>query len=831
MFGWWVWLAACGGDARPRSVSGEEARSIALAVDVPFAEIEIPESSRPEGREPATAIPLDGPWRALGSHKGMSRFAADLPVRPRALFFHVAQAGMAVLDSDGQPLDYARSAARKRPYWNHDRETLVVALPGDRGPPQPGEFSLRWEKASERERTLNFATSGLSDAAQFARTTVQVGWDSRMGLLLPAPSTLAWDIDVPPAAELHFSPGIVPPEVRDGPASDGARLILEVVEGPTTSRVWEGDLQPGRFTPQRLDLSPWAGKAIRLRARSLPKENANFDYVFLAEPILSSRKADPTTVLLVFIDTLRPDHLTFYGYERDTSKALTSFAADSVVFEQARTVAPWTLPSARALLSGRQPEEYESATPLQEVLRARGWATGMIAGNVYLSPNMGLNAGWDYQHVTNLPDGSEVSAQARQWLAEHDGQDRLLCVHFMDPHLPYDEPTAYRFTYAAEAPFGLPEHLELADIRKKSLDADDQAWIQARYDNNVRYAIDEAATVIAETDPTDIVMFFADHGEEFWDHRGFEHGHSLFDELLRIPLVVRAPGFEPGRVAAPVSLLDLTPTVLELVGATAPDLDGRSLVPLLRREPGAAQSFAQRDLAFGRPLYGAPRWGVLHNGEKWTTTEGRDALYNLQDDPTELKNLLKGNPMATVGDWPARLGTTLGRRVEVGYRLAPGRATGTLASDDFRVRVEVPGGVAAAWTGDDPLKGSKVLVDLGPLDTSVDPPTQTVTFTWLRGFHGTREAYLLPRLAVETVTPQLVFEVEYGEENREERLNPDANRSRGQPLLTARYRQSRVFNVSLVYAPQPDATTTEVEGSDDELKSALEAMGYLEGRE
>ncbi|MBA2321175.1 MAG: hypothetical protein H0V89_08465, partial [Deltaproteobacteria bacterium] len=213
--GWWIaWFVACGGENRPAPVATDVARSYALGVDVPFAELEIPDGNRPGGAEPAERIPLDGPWRSIGPNKGMSRYQADLPVRPRGLFFHSAQAGMEVLDATGQPVPYARGVGRARPFWNHERDTVLVALPGERRPPKPGEFTLRWPKASERERTLNFAMAGIPEKADFVRTTVQVGWDSRMGVLVPAPGVVAWDLVLPPAAELHFAPGIVPPELR-----------------------------------------------------------------------------------------------------------------------------------------------------------------------------------------------------------------------------------------------------------------------------------------------------------------------------------------------------------------------------------------------------------------------------------------------------------------------------------------------------------------------------------------------------------------------------------------------------------------------------------------
>src|SRR5262249_1324620 len=132
-----------------------------------------------------------------------------------------------------------------------------------------------------------------------------------------------------------------------------------------------------------------------------------------------------------------------------------------------------------------------------------------------------------------------------------------------------------------------------------------------------------------------------------WDHQGFEHGHTLYDELLHVPLIIHGPGIESQRIDTPVSLLDVVPTILDLLGQPVPkEVVGRSLMPLVRHDPDAESPFLGRDQAFGRPLYGFDRWGVLHGNEKWTVFEGRESLFALDDDPGEKHNVLKKDPSA-----------------------------------------------------------------------------------------------------------------------------------------------------------------------------------------
>ncbi len=845
-------LLSCVGSGGPTAVPSDQSAALVLS-ETPFAELVVPANSRPGGAEPPTVIPVQGPWHYAGTtRKDMHKYVAPVPIRPRGLFFHRPQPGMSLATRDGTPVRYDRFGRIDGFMWSHDRKELIVYYPDKSGPPADGQFVLSYPLATDRERALNHQWSGKEDPAEFVWTTIQDDWDSRRGLLLPAPGVAAWDLTVPPSAELHFTAGLVEPEIRSGAGSDGAHLVVEIEVGGSVEKVFSAELAIRSFHPHRVDLSRWAGKAIRLRVRTDPKGSTDFDYAFLAEPVVASREQDPTRVVLIFVDTLRPDHMSLYGYKRDTTGAIDHLAEDSVVFEQARTVAPWTLPSARSVVTGRHPEFYDVSETLQETLRQKGFATAFMAGNVYLSSNFAMHRDWEFHRVGLWPMAEEVSDSAVAWLDAHAGRDVVLQVHYMNPHLPYIEPAAYRRRYAGDGIDGLRDEFHLADVRKAKIneDKDAQQYVRDRYDNNVRYTTDQVQRVLERLDDTDVVVFFSDHGEEFWEHNGFEHGHTLYDELLHVPLIVRAPGFEAKRVEEPVSLLDITPTVLDLLGIEAPnEVDGRSLLPLIRGEPGVTTAFEERALAFGRPLYGSERWGVLTDDKKWTTHDGREQLFDLAADPAEQKNLLRKQEPDLGAAYRHAMADALGRGVAVGYRLVPSPHRGGRPVPGLWALCTVPGGFADAWGGDDPLENSAVTVRKIASRDEVTARLAEYTVTghqlpedmgtavemcWHSGLAGSREIYLVPARPLAQVGAKLVCSGYLGDSDSGtvQILRPDADRETGLsgnrlPLGKVTWAQ-RALALNYGIAPVPTAETQSLRGRDGETNEMLEAMGYVD---
>ncbi|MFT4974427.1 MAG: arylsulfatase A-like enzyme, partial [Myxococcota bacterium] len=506
-------------------------------------------------------------------------------------------------------------------------------------------------------------------------------------------ASATWAVDVPPGARLELTAELLPSFLDDGLSTDGAQLEVYADGKRLTSVTITAD------QPEAVSVAVPAGP-ISLELRTLPGESALLDHVFLRHPTIQVSGRSPRRLVVIFVDTLRADHLSIEGYGRETTPVLDALAASGIRFRQARSVSPWTLPAAQAALSGRQPEEWSDGRSLTERLSADGWRTIGLVANAYLSPKTGISRGFDEYHLSQLAGADRQVDDALALLEEHAARDVALMVHFMDPHLPYAEPAAFRGLWEGAPPPGLPASFTRDRLSRIAPDRPGfsvgRDYVIARYDQNVR-SVDAAVGRLLEAigeDATAVV--FSDHGEEFWDHGGVEHGHSLYDELLRVPLILRAPGLPAGAVIeAPVSLLDVTPTLLSLLGLVVEDGAGVDLLPVIRGEAGAAEALSGRPQALGRLLYGRDQWGAVQGQEKIIRDGEAIASYDLAADPGEqapgrgdrerLAALLEEPGLSVVPVW------RLGRRART---RSAGRAE--------TLTVRIPGGFAAAWGPYDP---------------------------------------------------------------------------------------------------------------------------------
>ncbi|MFT6144229.1 MAG: arylsulfatase A-like enzyme [Myxococcota bacterium] len=804
---------ACRPDLPPEKVAPSAASAIALTSAIPVVELEIPDNSR-GGSLPPARISIDDSWQLASSRGSNAVWQASLPIRLRSLFFQNPPPGLVVYNAEGERVRHGAGTGVR---WTFDATTIRVQTNGG-GPPEG--WSLEYPLAGSREASLNYGFSGAIDKQTFVHATIQDGANSRTGLLLPAPSVIAWDVTVPTAGELRFDGGIVAPEVVDGPPSDGVVVVVEVETAKGIERAGRFRLDTD-IRHRRIPLDRWSEQAVRLRVRTEPRASTRSDYAFLGAPSLTSNTTDPQRVILVFIDTLRPDHLGVGGYERDTSPAIDAFARDAVVFEQARSVAPWTLPTARSVTTGRHPEVYDVSTTLQSRFREQGWATAMLAGNVFLSSNFDMNRDWGLHRVTNWPPASEQVDRGLAWLDQQEGRSSLLMLHFMDAHLPYVEPESYRQLYAGAAPASLGEEFHRGQVlRADSNDPEVRQYIVDRYDGNIRFIDDQLSRLFSALNDDDIVVLFSDHGEEFWDHGGFEHGHTLYDELLRVPLIIRANG-HTGRVTEPVSLLDITPTLLDLVGMNHDGLDGVSLRPALQGNVDARMALFDRDQALGRPLYGDVRWGVLHGTQKWTTIGDTERLVDVAVDPGEQRDVLASAP-ALAAPFAGYLGEALGTVVPQVIRLhvAP---VARPANSAVTVRLTVPGGVERVWVAEDPTNKSRA---------TVRTHGNVVTAAWASGYRDTREVYVLPTLPIAEIAGTLSATAVYGD-HEDTPTNTYRASAHGEPktnLLVGRVGNRNIL-VTSARVPIPLEGGAPLNATDPELLSALQEMGYAVGKD
>jgi arylsulfatase A-like enzyme len=363
-----------------------------------------------------------------------------------------------------------------------------------------------------------------------------------------------------------------------------------------------------------------------------------FGGVLLAATGCHHGPSKPTTVVVYVVDTQRADHLGTYGATRPTSPHLDDFAAKSLVFDRALTHASWTLPAVASLLSGLYPAEHRATrdprdeyryshlapevTTLATVYHDAGFTTGAWVDNVFLAPEFGLKRGFDVYDYSG-GDGSEersahaTVAAALGWLGTQRGP-ALLYLHVMEPHLPYMPPEhlRLRFTGPGEppvpVPFGMGELLGKLMNRLWVPSAEQQDYILKMYDEEV-LAADEAFGELldglehAGRLDRAAVVFTADHGEEFWDHGGFEHGHTLFGEILHVPLVIRLPGVPPARLATQVSHVDLFQTLVALSGQQAPAGTHGEDLRIFAADPvraAAPRVTLSEDCLYGPPLAG-----------------------------------------------------------------------------------------------------------------------------------------------------------------------------------------------------------------------------------
>ena len=372
-------------------------------------------------------------------------------------------------------------------------------------------------------------------------------------------------------------------------------------------------------------------------------------------------------VLLVLVDTLRADKLG--PYRRDTrvqTPGLLRFAERASTMLHAHSQENWTKPSVATLLSSLMPWEHattqhESVVPrtvrlLPEILKDDGFHTGAFICNGYVSDRFGFGRGWstyrNYIREGRRTMAELVAADVLQWLdARPTDKPFFLYVHTIDPHVPYRPPAEHLALYGDPSYRGrvdfsrdatLLENVKLGRLR---LDDRDKAHLQALYDGEITYTDVHFAAILDGLDRRGLsddtmVVLTSDHGEEFWDHGSVGHGHSVYEELLHVPLFVRLPGEPARRLRDSVGLVDVMPTILEALGRPLPEnLSGRSFLPSLR---GAG--------------YDAPQATVSGFMEHWRTVNvGRyklvqrpghpPVLYDLAEDPGENTNVADAHPL------------------------------------------------------------------------------------------------------------------------------------------------------------------------------------------
>jgi arylsulfatase A-like enzyme len=519
----------------------------------------------------------------------------------------------------------------------------------------------------------------------------------RNAIYVHAPSTLSYELPVPPEGRLKFGLGV---------AQKKEPVTFRVLAGPGGDAVFKQTIaDPTAWTDAEVDLASYAGTTTRIVFETTAAKQGAVG--LWANPLLTAKTPkDRPNVLVYLVCSLRPDYTSLYGYTRDTTPFMKRLGAAGVVFEDAQAQAPWTKASVPALMTSmysytlglRHDTDIipRGAVPLAESLRAAGYVTASIITNPFVGKASGLNRGCDYlmeypvvhnqrkEDEDRGTDSAALNKVAIPWLQEHHDEPFFLYLHVTDPHAPYRPPAEYekKFTNPAETKQFERDYRGMWDPRQygggttvspavsKKKGVDPERFIRQakeRYDAEIAFAdhsLEQLTGKLKELGIFDntLVVVLSDHGEEFFDHGFTAHGHSLYQELTHAVMMFWNPKLLPAarRVSETVQLIDVYPTILELLKLKpAGVIQGQSLAPLLegraleRKGPIVATRFAHPNAKAGGTvpenrtgtfaIFEGP-WKLLYRDQAKRAGVAELELYDRRRDRRETVNVAAQNP-------------------------------------------------------------------------------------------------------------------------------------------------------------------------------------------
>ncbi|HRV80298.1 MAG: sulfatase [Planctomycetes bacterium] len=381
----------------------------------------------------------------------------------------------------------------------------------------------------------------------------------------------------------------------------------------------------------------------------------------------AAKPAKPN-VLWIVVDTLRADRL---GSERGLTPYMDRLGQKGVVFENAFSQAPWTLPSIASMMTSLYPKEHgaggrlgafqsvhEGIVTAPSVFQRAGYTTHAIVNVEFLKQKYGVTR--DFQEVdvaafennVELRNAEKTTDAALAYMAQQSpDKPFFLLLHYFDVHAVYDPPQPFRSRYAAPPDresgpgrtlFGTREEMMALRAGKLELSREWIARAAKLYDGEVAYTDAEIGRLMDRLggmgllDNT-LIVLCADHGEEFLDHGGFEHGHTVYDELIHVPLMLVGPGAQAGlRVPQTVRMIDVLPTLCQWADVAGErQFAGKSLMPFLEGKGGESR----RALAHGN-MWGPPHTALRDGGWKLIESgDGSQQLFHVAEDAREQKNL------------------------------------------------------------------------------------------------------------------------------------------------------------------------------------------------
>lgn len=457
-----------------------------------------------------------------------------------------------------------------------------------------------------------------------------------------------------------------------------------------------------KWFDERIFLTEYAGKEAAILFKTKPGRNPLFDYAVWTPPQVFSLNQNPedTNVLIVSFDTLRPDHLGCYGYHRPTSPTIDSLAKQGLLFEWAFSTASETLSSHMSLMTSLLPSVHQvlrmtdqlspERTTLAERLRGKGYATVAFTEGGKVASKFGFDQGFKVYHdgmrmTVSNPDEKQIQytfPAAADWIRKNSFKKFFMFLHTYETHMPYGPPPSFSRKFCGEydGPLGNVFNYKM---KQSFIDGDlhlsenDLAHVVDLYDGAILHADHHLAGVFDALRKEGIfnktlIILLSDHGEDFFDHFDFaDHDRFLYDEFIRVPLILKPPGpFTEGkRIYQLVSILDVVPTVLDVLGISLQgEFDGQSLLPLIRGKESRSTIYSMIKI----DSYPEQRYALRTDGYKYIYTPNceripgrkkllshprsarfrgllkKEELFDVKKDPQECINIAEKNPELAV---------------------------------------------------------------------------------------------------------------------------------------------------------------------------------------
>ncbi|MGD8540019.1 MAG: sulfatase [Candidatus Aminicenantes bacterium] len=522
----------------------------------------------------------------------------------------------------------------------------------------------------------------------------------------PPKSVFEFHLKIPESSVLEFGYGLLDRAYDEH--GDGVNFVVQVENQDEKTVLFSRYLDPWlQKTKQRIfhegiDLSSFHGKEVKISfiTEGFPPDrdflskypDLRNDLSFWFNPVIFKKPDKGTNVILISIDTLRADHLGCYGYKRNTSSHVDELAEDGVLFLNTFCDSPWTLPSHVSMLTSLNALNHgvndldnrmpSSLISLADLLRKNSVFSTAFTGGGKVSARFGLSKGFDSYGeskgtIYEKHAAERLFKRTARWIDKNGNKNFFLFLHTYQVHGPYIPPPPFDDLFLERGIDDKPEFLKkvFGTQRNKfrEIDAEDREAVISLYDGGIRYTdeylIGPLIKKLKELDLYDrtMIIFTSDHGEEFYEHRGWEHSHSLYNELIKIPLVIKFPDsrFRGEQIDNIVRLIDIVPTVLDVleIENSESEMDGDSLIRLINGKDKGDREFLSYLGPDGFPH--VPEKISINNGsyklilnhpfsEEDRTyfipppaTPEKLELYHLENDPLEEENLSHNKRIVT----------------------------------------------------------------------------------------------------------------------------------------------------------------------------------------